>query len=139
MSGVDLENRLSASNIGQVDDDLAVKAPRTQEGRVQHVRAVGSRNDDDSLLGFKAIHLHQKRIERLFPFIVAATQADTAAAAVGATSVKAANADMLADLGDVLDSDGNVAGSVVLLLGVTTFPGMYADGVVSDTVTIRST
>lgn len=66
-------------------------------------------------------------------------EADTAAAAVGATSVKAANADMLADLGDVLDSDGNVAGAVVLLSGVTTFPGMYADGVVSDTVTIRIT
>lgn len=66
-------------------------------------------------------------------------EADIAAAVVGATSVKASNADAEAVLGDVLDSNGATVGTVTMLSDLQAFPGMYADGVVADTVTIRVT
>jgi len=39
---VDLQDREATGEIGKVDDDLAVKAARPQEGRIENVGSVGS-------------------------------------------------------------------------------------------------
>src|SRR5690606_13059773 len=56
IAGVDLQNLLTALDVGTVYDDLAVEAPRTQKGRVEHVGPVGGRHDDDAAVRFEAVH-----------------------------------------------------------------------------------
>ena len=67
-------------------------------------------------------------------------EADTAAAVTGAVDVKSTNADASASAGTVYDADGVAAGSLEFLSdGPAAFPGMYAEGVVADTITVRIT
>lgn len=56
-----------------VKGDGTVKAARTQQGLVQDIRPVGSREHHNTLRGGKAIHLHQKLVQRAFPLVIAAT------------------------------------------------------------------
>ena len=53
------ENLLTADDVRQSDNDLAVKAPRAEQSRVQHVRTVGGGNHDNAFFTLKAIHLDQ--------------------------------------------------------------------------------
>ena len=41
---------LPATHVRQWHDNLSIEAPRPQQGRVQYVRSVGSRDDNDALL-----------------------------------------------------------------------------------------
>lgn len=68
-------------------------------------------------------------------------EADSAPAEVSAPVPKASNAQTsVADLGDVLDGNGDVAGTLTMLAdGPLSFPGMLSAGVVSDTISIRIT
>ena len=75
LPGVDLQDLLPALDVGQSHIDLAVEPARPQQGGVQDVRPVGGRHDDDSLIGAKAVHLHQQLVQGLFPLVVAAAQA----------------------------------------------------------------
>ena len=72
---VDLEDGQTAAHIGLIDDNLAVEAARAQERRVEDIRAVRRRDDDDALVGRKAVHLDEQLVERLLALIVAATDA----------------------------------------------------------------
>jgi len=74
---VDLKNFFPAPDIGQGNHHLAVKAARPQQGWIQHVRTVGSSDDDDARMAFETVHFHQQLIQGLFPFVVAAAQART--------------------------------------------------------------
>ena len=70
--GVHAEDFFAALHIGIGHLHLTVKAARTQQGRVQHVGAVGCRNDDDALIGLKAVHFNQQLVERLLALIMTA-------------------------------------------------------------------
>ncbi len=79
--GVNLQNALAPAHVRQVDRDLAIKAARAQQRRVQHIGPVRRGDDDDAFLRIEAVHLDQQRIERLLALVVAAAQAVPAAAA----------------------------------------------------------
>lgn len=63
---------------GTVDDHLAVEASGTQERRVENVGPVGGRNEDDALVRFESVHFDQKLVQRLFTFVVPASQTRSA-------------------------------------------------------------
>src|SRR5690606_4769038 len=78
------------------DHDLTVKAARTQQCRVKHVGTVGRGDDDDTFIGFKAVHFDKKLVQRLFALVIAVAKTGTA---VTADSVNLVNED---DAGRVL-------------------------------------
>ena len=49
IAAVHFENLKTLLIFGERHDDLAVKAPRAQKRRIEDVRAVGGRHDDDAL------------------------------------------------------------------------------------------
>ena len=71
------QNLLAAANIGEAYRDLAVKATRTEQGLIEHVRAVGRSDDDDAFVAAKTIHFDQQLIQGLFALVVTATEACT--------------------------------------------------------------
>ena len=68
---MDAQDGFAATSFGEIDRDLPVEAPRSQEGRIEHVRPVGGGQHDHGLIGLEAIQLHQQLLQRLFPFIIA--------------------------------------------------------------------
>ena len=68
--GVNLEDRLSALQVGRIDDDLAVKPSRPQERGIQDVRTIGRGQEDNSRGRVKAVHLDKQLVQRLLPFIM---------------------------------------------------------------------
>ena len=72
IAGMDLEDRLSALDVGQIDVDLPVKTSGTEQRTVQNIRTVGCRHYNDAFVGLEAVHLHEDLVERLFPFVVTA-------------------------------------------------------------------
>ena len=48
VADVDLEDLLPAAEVGAIDGDLAIESARTNERRVQRLRPVGGRHDDDA-------------------------------------------------------------------------------------------
>src|SRR5216684_7709330 len=68
---MDAQDGLAATSFGQIDGDLPVETPRSQQGWIEHVRAVRGGQDDNGLIGLEAIHFHQQLLQRLFPLIVA--------------------------------------------------------------------
>ena len=81
--GMNAEDLFAALHIRQTDGDLTVKATGTEQRRIQHVRTVRGRDDDDTFLRVKAIHLHKHRIERLFALVMTTAHAVTAMATDG--------------------------------------------------------
>ena len=78
-----LEHLLAALEVRRIHTHLAVKAARTQQGRVEDVGTVGGRNHDDVGVDVKAIHLHQHLVKGLLAFVVTTTHAGAAVAAHG--------------------------------------------------------
>ncbi len=76
--GVYFQNLRPAFDIRKINRHLAVKPAGTQQSRIQNVGTVCCGNDDHRFVGFKAVHLHQKLIQGLFPFIVSTAQSGTA-------------------------------------------------------------
>ena len=97
---VHLEDLPPAVAVGPVDHHLAVEAARPQQGRVEDVRPVGGRDEDDVVLHLEAVHLDQELVEGLLALVVAAAEAGAAVAAHGV---------------DLVDEDD--AGRVLLGLG----------------------
>ena len=73
--GMNAQDALPALQVGEVHDDLAVEAPWPQKRRVEHVRPVRGREQDHALVRLEAVHLYEKRVERLLPLVVATTEA----------------------------------------------------------------
>ena len=77
-AGMHAEHLETAAVIGAIHHHLAVKATRTHQGLVQHIRAVGGRNNDDSGVAFKAIHLRQELVQGLLTLVVTAAKTGAA-------------------------------------------------------------
>ena len=75
-----VEDFLSTANVRRGHNNPPVKPPRAQQGRIQDVRTVGRRNQNDTLVCFKAIHLHQELVEGLLTLVMPAAEAGTAMA-----------------------------------------------------------
>ena len=73
--GVDLQGGQTARQIGTVHGDAPVEAAGTQQGLVQHLRAVGGAQNDDALAGIEAVQLRQQLVQGLLPLVVAAAEA----------------------------------------------------------------
>ena len=71
---MDFENLGTPPDVGPVNHDLAIEPSRPQERRIKHVRSIGGGNQDHTFGGFKSIHLHEKRVQRLLTLIVAAAE-----------------------------------------------------------------
>ncbi len=76
--GVHLEDLAAADPVGPVDDDLAVEAAGTEQGRIEDVRAVGGGDQDDVVLHLEAVHLDEQLVQRLLALVVAAAEAGAA-------------------------------------------------------------
>mmetsp|Transcript_24340 Transcript_24340/g.66060 ORF Transcript_24340/g.66060 Transcript_24340/m.66060 type:complete len:688 (-) Transcript_24340:757-2820(-) len=68
---VHAEDLLAPLNVRLVHRNLAIEAPRPQEGAVEHVGAVGAREDDDARCGAEAVHLDEELVERVLALVVA--------------------------------------------------------------------
>ena len=77
-AGMHAEHLETAAVIGAIHHHLAVKATRTHQGLIQHIRAVGGRNNDDSGVAFKAIHLRQELVQGLLTLVIAAAKTGAA-------------------------------------------------------------
>ena len=68
--GMHLENRRAASTIRSLHHHATVEAAWSQQCLVQHVRAVGGREDDDPFARIEAVHLGQDLVQCLLALIV---------------------------------------------------------------------
>ena len=75
---VDAQDLLAPNHIRVRHHDLAVETAGTQQCRIEHVGTVRRRDDDDAFVGFKAVHLDQQLVERLFALVVTAAKTGTA-------------------------------------------------------------
>ena len=66
------EDSLTLCEIGEIDMNLPVEPSGTQQGFVEHISTVGSREDDDTRVGPESIHLCEQCVERILALIVAA-------------------------------------------------------------------
>jgi len=73
-----LEDGFAPAHIRPIQHHAPVKAARAQQRRVQNIRAVRRRHDDDIGIGVKTVHLNQQLIERLLAFIMTAAQSSAA-------------------------------------------------------------
>ena len=64
-----------------IDRDMTVKPSGAKQGRIEHVRPVGSRQHDDHLVWLEAVHFAEDLIEGLLAFVGAAADAGATHAA----------------------------------------------------------
>ena len=64
------QNLLAAANVWQTHHHLTVETAGAQQSGIEHIGAVGRRNDDDAVIHFKPVHLHQQLVQRLLTLIV---------------------------------------------------------------------
>ena len=67
---MDFEDRLATVDVGRVDDDLPVETARTQQGPVEHFRAVGRTQNQHADVRLEAVHLGQQLVESLLALVV---------------------------------------------------------------------
>ena len=70
--GVDLQNFLPALQVRQFHRHPTVKPSGTGQGGVQRLRTVGGCQNDDAGIALEAVHLRQKLVQSLLPFVVSA-------------------------------------------------------------------
>src|SRR5262245_25559847 len=68
------ENSLAPLDVGTIDNDTAIKSPRTKQCGIENIRTVGGRDEDHSLIRFETVHFDQQLVQRLFALVVAATE-----------------------------------------------------------------
>ena len=69
---VNHKHGLAALHIRFVDQHLPVKASGSKQRRVEHLRAVGGRHDDDGFVRIEAVHFSQELVQRLLAFLMGA-------------------------------------------------------------------
>ena len=69
---MNLEDRHTVVEVGQLHIDLTVEASGAQKGLVEYVGAVCGGENDDAAVGAESVHLGQKLIEGVLAFVVAA-------------------------------------------------------------------
>ena len=80
---MDREDRFSTATIRQTHLDAAIKSAGTHQRCIQYIRAVGGSKQDHTGVVCETIHLRQELVQRLFPFVIATTDACTALTAYG--------------------------------------------------------
>ena len=78
---VDAEDPRAAFHIRPIHDDPSIEPARAQQRRVEHVRAIGRRNQNDALVRFEPVHFDEQLVERLLPLVMPAPQAGAPMAA----------------------------------------------------------
>ncbi|OQB35213.1 MAG: hypothetical protein BWY09_02393 [Candidatus Hydrogenedentes bacterium ADurb.Bin179] len=91
VANMNIQNIVPPFNVWIGHDNLPVKTARPQQRMVQHIRSVRGRHQDNAIVGVKSVHLDQQLIQRLFPFIVSATEASPALTAHGVNFVNEYN------------------------------------------------
>ena len=81
VAGMNLQNLLATAHVGEIHPHFAIEAPRAQQRGVEHVLAVGGRDNDHAFRRLDAVHLHQQRIQRLLALVVTAPHSGAATAA----------------------------------------------------------
>ena len=112
LAGVHAQDLFAAANVGTRHHHAAIEAARPQQRRIEHVRTVGSGDQDDAFVRLEAVHLDQQLVQGLLALVVSAAQASATMAAHGV---------------DFVDEDD--AGSVLLALleQVADAAGAHAD------------
>src|SRR6186713_307408 len=64
---------LAALHVRQINGDLPIETTRAQQRRIEHVRPIRGRDDDDPFLSIKAVHFNKESIKGLFALVVATT------------------------------------------------------------------
>ncbi len=95
-----VKNALAPFKVGSWYNHLTVKTSGTQKSGIKYVRSVGGSNKNNTFIGFKTIHFHQKLIESLFTFIMTSPKSGTTLTPHGINFV-----------------DENQTGSIFLTLG----------------------
>ena len=62
LPGMDTQDTLAAADVRQVHYYLAVEPSRTQQCRVEHIGPVGRGEENDSVIRFEPVHLHQQLV-----------------------------------------------------------------------------
>ena len=75
---MDLEDRLTATDIGSVHEHVPVKPPRPHQGRIEGFRTIARSEHNHAGVAAKSIHLHEQSVEGLFAFVVTTHHAGTA-------------------------------------------------------------
>ena len=75
---VHLEDLLAPVAVGPVDDDLPVETAGTQQRRIEDVRPVGGRDQNDVVLQLEPVHLDEELVQRLLALVVTAAQTGAA-------------------------------------------------------------
>ena len=80
---MNLQDLQPPDQVGVSEHDLAIEPTRPQQRRIQNLRTIGGRHDDDRVLGagVEAVDLCQELIQRLLALVVR-HQTDAAAAAL---------------------------------------------------------
>ena len=78
---MDLEDLLATLHVRVRHNDLTVKPSGPQQRGIEHIGPVGGGYQDDALIGFEAVHLDEKLVQRLLAFVVAAAETRTTVAA----------------------------------------------------------
>ena len=79
LGDMNLEDFQPARAVRPVDQHLAVEAPRPQQGRIEHFRAIGGAKQDHAGARIEAVELGEQLVERLLLLVVAAERAGHAA------------------------------------------------------------
>ena len=74
---MNFQNLFAPTNIGQAYMHLTVKTTRTQQSRIQYVRTVSRRNDNNTFSTLETIHLYKQLVERLFTLIISTAHTHT--------------------------------------------------------------
>ena len=70
-ASMNAQNLQTTGVVRAIDRDLTIKATRTHQGCIKHIRTVGRRNDDDACVALKAIHLGEELVEGLLALVIA--------------------------------------------------------------------
>ena len=77
---MNLQDRLASAYIRLIYHNLTIESAGTQKCRIKNVRAIRRRNDDNPLIGGKAVHLDKQLVEGLFALVMPAAKPCTALA-----------------------------------------------------------
>ena len=83
---MDTEDCQTSAKVRRSYNHAAVKTARTQERRIKDIRTVRSGDRDDAFIGTETIHFDEQLVQRLFAFIMSATQSASALTADGIDS-----------------------------------------------------
>ena len=75
---MDLEDLLTADNVRVRHNDLAVEAAWPQQRRIENVRTVGRRDQDDTLIRLETVHLDEHLVQCLLALVIAAAETGAA-------------------------------------------------------------